>query len=184
MIGPRRAACRQGVMMIRSWWRPIEVKCDQSEKGGWMRAFILVLALLLLPGALRAESLVFSLADGRAGTILFTSSTPTGPDQYLENPQEAPAAVISGVLRFPDGSDRVPAIVLTHSSGGVSQDRDLAWADRFNLSGMATFVVDSLRHAASPASPTCRHRSPASRMSMPRCASSPPIPGSTPDASP
>jgi dienelactone hydrolase len=107
-----------------------------------MRAVILALALLL-PGKLSAESPVASLADGRDGTIFFASATPTGPDQYLEAPKAAPAVVVSGVLSLPVGEGRVPAVVLTHSAGGVSKDRDLVWAGRFTAIGIAVFVVDS-----------------------------------------
>jgi dienelactone hydrolase len=107
-----------------------------------MRAVILALALVL-PGTLRAQSPVTSLADGHEGIIYFASSTPTGPDQYLGAPQQAPPAVVSGTLHVPASGGLVPAVVLTHSAGGVSKDRDLAWADRFNARGMATFVVDS-----------------------------------------
>ena len=107
-----------------------------------MRALLLALALIL-PGTLWAQSPVASLADGRDGTIFFASSTPTGPDQYLGEPPAAPEVVVSGVLRLPAGAGRVPAVVLTHTAGGVSKDRDLVWADRFTSAGMATFVVDS-----------------------------------------
>ena len=105
-------------------------------------------ALLLIGGlapsvALGAEAPVASLADGRDGTIPFASSTPSGPDQYLGASGEAPPAVVSGLLRLPAGTGRVPAVVLTHSAGGVSQDRDLAWAQRFVDAGLAAFVVDS-----------------------------------------
>jgi dienelactone hydrolase len=85
---------------------------------------------------------VVSLADGRDGTVFFASATPTGLDQYLGT-AKAPDAVVSGMLRLPVGSGRVPAIVLSHSAGGVSKDRDLAWAERFTAIGMAVFVVDS-----------------------------------------
>jgi dienelactone hydrolase len=107
-----------------------------------MRVVFLAL-VLLLPMPLRAQSPVASLADGRDGTVFFTSSTPSGFDQYLEAPASASEAIVSGVLQLPAGSGRVPAIVLTHSAGGVARDRDLAWADRFNAMGIATFVVDS-----------------------------------------
>src|SRR5262245_10396935 len=107
-----------------------------------MRVVFLIL-VLLLPRPLWAQSPLASLADGRDGIVLFKSSTPTGFDQYLGAPTSASEAVVSGVLRLPAGSGRVPAIVLTHSAGGVAQDRDLAWADRFNSMGIATFVVDS-----------------------------------------
>jgi dienelactone hydrolase len=107
-----------------------------------MRILVLVLTLVL-PGPLWAETPVASLADGREGTILFASSTPSGPDQYLTALQSAPSAVVSGVLRLPAGSVRVAAVVLSHSAGGVSPDRDVAWAERLTTHGMATFVVDS-----------------------------------------
>lgn len=107
-----------------------------------MRVVFLAL-LLLLPSPLWAQSPLASLSDGPDGVIFFKSSTPTGFDQYLGAPTSAPEAVVSGVLRLPAGSGRVPAIVLTHSAGGVAQDRDLAWAERFNSMGVATFVVDS-----------------------------------------
>jgi dienelactone hydrolase len=104
---------------------------------------ILLLSLaMIFPGTLRAESPVVSLADGRDGTVFFASSTPTGLDQYLGT-ANAPGAVVSGVLRLPVGTERVPAVVLSHSAGGVSRDRDLAWAERFTSMGMAVFVVDS-----------------------------------------
>jgi dienelactone hydrolase len=97
---------------------------------------------LIFSGKLRAEPPVVSLADGRDGTIFFASSTPTDLDQYLGT-TKAPEAVVSGVLRFPAGTERVPAVVLSHSAGGVARDRDLAWANRFTSTGMAVFVVDS-----------------------------------------
>lgn len=106
-----------------------------------MRTIVLVLALIF-PGTLRAESPVISLADGRDGTIFFVSSTPTSLDQYLETTQ-APETGVSGVLSVPAGTERVPAVVLSHSAGGVSRDRDFAWAERFTSAGMAVFVVDS-----------------------------------------
>src|SRR5580704_1715669 len=103
----------------------------------------LILALaLIFPDALRAESAVVSLTDGRDGTIFFASSTPTDLDSYLGAAKRA-EAVVSGFLRFPGGTGPVPAIVLSHSAGGVSRDRDLAWAERFTSWGMAAFVVDS-----------------------------------------
>jgi dienelactone hydrolase len=98
---------------------------------------------LALPQQTFAQTPVASLSDGRDGVIFFKSSTPSGFDQYLGAAASAPEVVVSGVLHLPAGSERVPAIVLTHSAGGVAQDRDLAWADRFNKMGLATFVVDS-----------------------------------------
>jgi len=111
--------------------------------GGLALMAWLLICALAQSTALGAEAPVTSLADGRDGTIAFASTTPSGPDQYLGAAGEAPAVVVSGLLRLPAGTARVPAVVLTHSAGGVSQDRDLAWAQRFVDAGMAAFVVDS-----------------------------------------
>jgi dienelactone hydrolase len=135
-LGLRLQARRTGVIALLGRW---------SLRRCWRRniAHIPVLALaLIFPGTVRAQSPVISLADGRDGTIFFASSTPADLDQYLETTQ-APETVVSGVLRLPAGSERVPAVVLSHSAGGVSADRDLAWAERFTSIGIAVFVVDS-----------------------------------------
>ena len=88
-----------------------------------------------------AQVPVASLADGREGDVAFASTTPSGPEQYLRGPAEP--AVVRGTLRLPEGDGRMPAVVLTHSAGGISQDRDLVWAERLRAAGMAAFVVDS-----------------------------------------
>jgi dienelactone hydrolase len=118
-----------------------KVELPIAVSQGFMRILALALALIF-PGPLRAESAVVSLADGRDGSILFASSTPTGLNAYL-SARKQPEALVSGILRLPTGAEPVPAIVLSHSAGGVSRDRDLAWAERFTSSGMAAFVVDS-----------------------------------------
>jgi dienelactone hydrolase len=117
-------------------------ECPNRQRIKKARVAVFVLALLL-PGPLWADPPVASLADGREGTVFFTSSTPTGPDQYLSSPHEAPEVVVTGTLRLPAGDGLVAAVVLTHSAGGVAKDRDLAWSDRFIADGLATFVVDS-----------------------------------------
>ena len=106
-----------------------------------MRMLLIAFALIW-PGQLLAQSPVTSLADGRDGVILFASSTPAGLDRYLEAVQ-ALETVVSGELRLPAGTERVPAVVLSHSAGGVAEDRDLAWAERFVSIGIAVFIVDS-----------------------------------------
>lgn len=111
-----------------------------------------VIALLLTFGAggaaaqtaSAAPAPVASLADGRQGDVAFVSATPSGPEQYLRGVQgDAPPVVVRGTLLLPAGEGRVPAVVLSHSAGGVSADRDLAWAERLRAAGMAVFVVDS-----------------------------------------
>lgn len=112
-----------------------------SSRGNLVRILLLVFTLIF-PWRLLAQTPVRSLADGRDGTIFFASSTPTSLDQYLET-TKVPETVVSGELRLPAGTERVPAVVLSHSAGGVSEDRDLAWAERFTSIGIAVFIVDS-----------------------------------------
>ncbi|MBU0724632.1 MAG: dienelactone hydrolase family protein [Alphaproteobacteria bacterium] len=93
----------------------------------------------------KAET-VANLADGRSGPILFPSVTPSGPSQFLAG--DAPASVISGTLTFPEGAgggtaERLPAMVISHGSGGILPDREPVWAERLRKLGVATFVVDS-----------------------------------------
>src|SRR6516165_8846029 len=59
-----------------------KVELPIAVSQGFMRILALALALIF-PGPLRAESAVVSLADGRDGSILFASSTPTGLNAYL-----------------------------------------------------------------------------------------------------
>lgn len=52
-------------------------------------------------------------------------------------------AMIAGELRIPKpGTDRLPAVVLIHGSGGVGFNTGM-WVDELNKSGFATFVADS-----------------------------------------
>lgn len=84
-----------------------------------------------------------SLADGRAGKIHFESQTPSG---YFAMARGAPSpkTVVFGTLRLPGAaSGRVPAMVIAHGSGGVSDDREFWWSKELAGIGVAGFVVDS-----------------------------------------
>lgn len=52
-------------------------------------------------------------------------------------------ATLAGELRIPKaGTDRLPAIVLVHGSGGINASHD-RWAQDLNAIGVAAFVLDS-----------------------------------------
>ena len=61
--------------------------------------------------------------------------------QFLTGDAEAKATTISGVLRLPVGSGRIPVVVLMHGSGGMGANIEL-WAREFNAMGVATFALD------------------------------------------
>jgi len=111
-----------------------------------VRAFGLRLSLLglLLAGtAMAADPPVQDLADGRTGKIYFESVTPTGFFQLAKHEAMA-KTVIFGTLSLPKKATApVPAMVIAHGSGGVSNEREFWWADHLNDMGVAAFVVDS-----------------------------------------
>lgn len=85
---------------------------------------------------------VLTLADGRDGRIEFESITPPNFGTLIRR-GNAPKVVVAGVLSLPKGTASVPAMVVAHGSGGVSDAREGRWADRLNEIGIAAFVVDS-----------------------------------------
>ena len=90
-----------------------------------------------------------SLADGAVGRIEFNSHFPAGQYPFLSRAYlKDPPLVVSGTLSLPakttlrkDG--KAPAVILMHGSGGISQEREHAWAHRLNSWGIAAFVLDS-----------------------------------------
>ncbi len=100
-----------------------------------------VAALLLI---LPQPALADSLADGRTGRIKFSSVTPSGPTELVRRSYPATGTSITGTLSLPPVvSGRMPAMVISHGSGGILPGREDAWAARLNALGIATFVVDS-----------------------------------------
>jgi dienelactone hydrolase len=61
----------------------------------------------------------------------------------LTGAKDGPPVVIAGELRLPGpGTDRLPAVVLVHGSGGVNAKVD-RWSQELNGIGVATFIFDS-----------------------------------------
>lgn len=108
-----------------------------------MRRLLLAL-IALLPLAARAQPLA-SLADGRSGRIEFTSPTPSGMSVLVKRLYGPDRATIDGVLSLPPGDGKVPAMVISHGSGGIMKGREFEWAARLGKLGIATFVVDSFK---------------------------------------
>jgi dienelactone hydrolase len=63
--------------------------------------------------------------------------------QFLTGDKNGTAVTITGVLRIPRlGTDRLPAVILVHGSGGIGGNVD-RWSQELNGIGLATFVTDS-----------------------------------------
>jgi dienelactone hydrolase len=98
--------------------------------------------ILLLLAADVAAAPVRDLANGATGRIEFFSTTPNGPTPLMA--REGPQTPIVGTLRLPkSAAGKVPAMVISHGSGGIQEGREVAWATRLEAQGVATFVVDS-----------------------------------------
>ena len=102
---------------------------------------LLLAALLALSPDLAAQP-VRDLAAGGSGRIEFFSATPAGPTELMRREgRETP--IVGTLVLPPGGGGRVPAMIIAHGSGGISEGRENAWAKRLGALGLATFVVDS-----------------------------------------
>src|ERR1051326_482890 len=80
--------------------------------------------------------------DIAARTELHAIHTLTLSDkQFLAGDSEAKPATVSGQLRLPAGTGRLPVVVLMHGSGGMGPNVEM-WAREFNALGIATFAID------------------------------------------
>jgi len=63
--------------------------------------------------------------------------------QFLVGDKNGKPATLAGELRIPrPGTDRLPAVILLHGSGGIVPNLD-RWVQELNSAGIATFLLDS-----------------------------------------
>lgn len=117
-----------------------------------MKKFIATISLALLACLAIAHSSIAqaqtaSLADGRSGRIEFNSITPSSMWTYVrKNMTDTKQVVIYGDLLMPKNiSGKVPALVLSHGSSGVSPYAYEVWAAQMNAAGVAIFIIDSFK---------------------------------------
>jgi dienelactone hydrolase len=96
-------------------------------------------AAALLAAAFSAGTVA---AQTNAIRLEVMSRTPSGPSQLMTG--EGTSTQIVGWLSVPPRpAARMPAMVISHGSGGILDGREHAWAARLNALGVATLVVDS-----------------------------------------
>ena len=84
-----------------------------------------------------------TLAQTARIEIYALRTTTLTDDQFLNGVKEGQPATIAGELRLPRRTtERIPAVVLLHGSGGLSGSHDL-WAQELVGMGIAVFLVDS-----------------------------------------
>jgi dienelactone hydrolase len=83
-----------------------------------------------------------AIRDIAARTELHVIHTLTLSDkQFLNGDAEARATDVSGQLRLPVGTGRLPVGVLMHGSGGMGPNIEM-WAREFNAIGVGSFAID------------------------------------------
>lgn len=93
----------------------------------------------------KPPNIVSSFQTDRSGTIYFESWSPYVPRDAFNTPKgEREKVVVSGDLEIPadSASNKVPAMVIAHGSGGPKATND-EWIERLNAAGIATFELDS-----------------------------------------
>jgi len=106
----------------------------------WLRLAV-PLTLVCLSGDLYAQN-VFRIEVKPIETVTLKTQ------QVLTGDPDGKPAVIAGELRIPKpGTDKLPAVILVHGSGGVSAATD-HWAQEINSLGVAAFILDSFSAAA------------------------------------
>jgi len=104
-----------------------------------LRLFLFGLLVAVVPSWLLIPRVALS-----AETIEFKSGTPTGVTQFLKRDYVMDSVTIRASLSMPAGAKgQVPAVVIKHGSGGVSDGREGEWARRLNEIGIAALVVDT-----------------------------------------
>src|SRR5690242_18701116 len=108
-------------------------------RNAMMRSYVVAAFALSLAMPLAAAEPAQDIA---ARTELHAIHTLTLSDrQFLAGDAEAKATTVSGQLRLPAATGRLPVVVLMHGSGGMGPNIEM-WAREFNALGVATFAID------------------------------------------
>lgn len=108
----------------------LEVKIDS------LMSWLLVLGALIIAAPAIAQTARIELHAIRSTTLT--------DEQFLNGVKEGQPVTIAGELRLPrPGTDRLPAVVFLHGSGGVNSSVADRWTQELLSRGIATFVVDS-----------------------------------------
>jgi dienelactone hydrolase len=109
---------------------------SMKQSNHWKSPALVAVTLLLLTGLPS-----WSQAQLRIEVRPFESMTRTG-DAFLRGEPGKPV-VVAGELRIPKpGTDKLPAVIFAHASGGINAGID-RWAQELNSIGVAVFLVDS-----------------------------------------
>lgn len=107
-------------------------------------SWLAALPLALMPPLLAAQELIADMGAGPpTGRYAFASSTPRTLPDLLKGPGQGEPAQPVGHWFLPPGTERGPAVVLVHGSGGIYDAMLDFWPKQFNAAGIAVLSVDS-----------------------------------------
>ena len=106
--------------------------------------FLLALSCLHWHAIARAQNLVSDFSAGQPnGVYAFVSSTPKTIIEILKRTAQPDSVNILSHLFLPPGTEKVPAVLLMHGSGGIYSAMLGYWPEQFNAAGFAVLSVDS-----------------------------------------
>lgn len=92
-----------------------------------------------------------TLAQGQKGKIYFSGPSQTDLTEIISGKGYTETIIVYGKLMFPSSQkEKVPAVVINHSSGGVRDWRDYRFARALNRKGIAAFVLYSFEARLGP----------------------------------
>lgn len=103
------------------------------------------LALLDNPAQLAVAAPLADLRGGQTGRIEFNSSNPVNRWQMIRGRLGESQTVWGDLLMPKNAAGKVPAVVFSHGSEGVTAMYFEVWARALNDAGTAVFVVDSFK---------------------------------------
>lgn len=111
-----------------------------------MKRILATIALTGMSWAVLAAPLA-DLKEGQTGRIEFQSMSASDQWSYVrKNPKSRDPVTVWGDLLMPKTvTGKVPALLLSHGSGGVSPYAYEVWAAKMNAAGVAVFNIDSFK---------------------------------------
>ena len=111
------------------------------------RARLMLLLSTLIGQPFLNAAPLHTLSGGQAGRIEFQSITPPDRWQFVRKVMEntKPTKVYGDLLMPRNDSGKVPAVLISHDSGGVTAKLFDVWAKELNNAGVAVFIIDSFK---------------------------------------
>jgi len=95
------------------------------------------------------------LLSGDEGEISFNTLTPRNIERLVTGNYSNTTTTVSGILALPTNrTGKVPAMIIAHSSGGISSKLYDLWTPLFTSNGIAAFVIDSYTGRNPPLAPS------------------------------